>query len=133
MTDFVSQATLRVLQTGMHSALDRRRAKRTPLRYRATVRVAGQPDIHGSTLDASAGGLNVALPVSLPIGSECRVSFTIATDGKLISLTGIGKVVHSVCTSSQGFRVGMTFNVQEPQAKHALQKLVGHENEVTEQ
>jgi hypothetical protein len=95
------------------------------LRTRALVGIPGQSPIRGQILEISTGGLNVALPIAPGIGSVCTLFFTVMLDGRIIAMSGPGKVTNCTCTSSEGFRVGMTFNPQDPQAQKALDKLLG--------
>ena len=81
--------------------------------------------MRGQVLEISTGGLSVALPSAPEIGSECTLFFTVMLDGKLIAISGPGKVTNCTCTSSEGFRVGMTFHPQDSQAQAALNKLLG--------
>jgi len=102
---------------------ERRRVKRHPLRSRALIGVPGQPSIRGSMLDISVGAVGLISPMSLAIGSECSVFFTVTVQGQLIAVSGTGKVVNSIC-SGDGFRVGMLFHTQDTQAQKALDKLL---------
>ena len=124
--DYINtKALVQDLQTGAHHALNRRRTKRHPLRTRALVGVPGKSAIRGYIVDISAGGLSVSLPVATGIGTECMMFFTVVVEGQVIAVSGRGKVVNCTCTSSDGFRIGMRFQAQDPQAQDALNKLLG--------
>jgi c-di-GMP-binding flagellar brake protein YcgR len=126
---FISKAPMYELPIGANGE-ERRRIKRHPLRSRALVGIQGQPSLRGSMIDISTGGVSLTLPVALPAGTECMVFFTVTVAGQLIAVSGAGKVANSIC-SSEGFRIGMRFSTQDPQAQRALQKLLG-EQAVTE-
>jgi hypothetical protein len=129
---FTTKAPMQDMQTGAQRALDRRRTKRLPLRTRALVGIPGQSAIRGQIVEVSTDGLSVALPIAPDIGSVCTLFFTLMFEGRLIALSGPGKVTHCTCTSSEGFRVGMTFHPQDPQAQEALHKLLGRAASVAE-
>jgi hypothetical protein len=81
--------------------------------------------IRGQVIEVSEGGACVVLPIAPNTGVECTLFFTVTLDGKMIALSGPGKVTNCVCANSEGFRVGMTFHPQDPQAQAALDKLLG--------
>jgi hypothetical protein len=127
MDYLTSKTPIQFLQTGAQRAIDRRLTKRRPLRSRALIGIPGKAAIRGNVVDISAGGLSVILPIAPDIGIECTMFFTIMLDGKIITVSGYGKVLNCVCGSSEGFRIGMKFHTQDPQAQSALQKLLGDE------
>jgi len=105
------------------NADEKRRAKRHQLRSRALIGIQGQPSLRGNMIDVSNGGISVSLPVALPAGTECMVFFTIVLEDQLIAVSGHGKITHCIC-SGDGFRIGMRFSTQDPQAQMALEKLL---------
>jgi hypothetical protein len=124
---FISKAPMYELPVGAKND-DRRRIKRHPLRSRALIGLQGQASIRGSMIDIASDGISVALPSALAAGTDCMVFFTVTVAGQLIAVSGPGKVVNCIC-SSDGFRVGMRFSTQDPQAQRALAKLLGEQVE----
>lgn len=125
MDYLTSKTPQQLMQTGAQRAIDWRLTKRKPLRSRALIGIPGKSAIRGNVVDVSEGGLSMVLPIAPDIGIECSVFFTIMLDGKIITVSGYGKVLNCVCSSSEGFRIGMKFHTQDPQAQNALQKLLG--------
>jgi hypothetical protein len=122
---FISKAPMYELPLGAKGE-EQRRVKRHPLRSRALIGIQGQPSIRGSMIDISINGVSIALPAALPTGTECMLFFAVTVGGQLIAVSGPGKVVNCIC-SGDGFRVGMRFSTQDPQAQRALAKLLGEQ------
>jgi hypothetical protein len=120
---FISKIPMYELSGGV-SGDEKRRVKRHPLRSRALIGIQGQPSIRGSMIDISVNGVSIALPTSLPAGTECMLFFAVTVAGQLIAISGPGKVINCIC-SSEGFRAGLRFSTQDPQAQKALAKLLG--------
>lgn len=127
MKHFISKAPMYELPLGANGD-ERRRIKRHPLRSRALIGIQGQPSVRGSMIDISTGGISIALPSALAAGTECMVFFTVTVAGQLIAVSGAGKVANCIC-SGDGFRIGMRFSTQDPQAQRALAKLLGEQVE----
>ena len=104
------------------SEAGQRRGARKLVRQRVSIGTIEQAIIQGHTIDVSAHGLSVLLPVALAIGEHCAVHFDLQTDGESVRIAGVGKVVNCTCSGLNGFRIGMIFKAHDA----AVQRILTH-------
>ena len=103
------------------SELDQRRYPRRLFRQQISMGVPGQAILQGYTLDISAQGLSVLIPIPLKVGEVCSVRFNIMINGQTMRVAGTGKVINCSC-AGEGFRIGLHFKAQDPAVQQALIK-----------
>jgi CheY-like chemotaxis protein len=94
---------------------ERRRYFRCPIEIPAIISAAGEPEIHGHTVNISEGGIAVTIPVSLAPSVKVRVEFTLPGHA-----TGFAAEA-TVCWSKQAY-LGMQFGSLAPHLATELQE-----------
>ena len=79
------------------------------LRCPALVVLPGASPKRARTLDISLGGLSLMIGEQLRPGQECTVGFEAPLNGKTVRVMGSAKVVYSILSGNDGFRVGLQF------------------------
>lgn len=98
---------------------EQRRFPRKIFRQQASLGLPGAGIVQGYTLDISAQGLSVLIPIALKVGEVCSVRFNILINGQTTRVSGVGKVANCSC-AGDGFRIGMHFKAQDPAIQQAL-------------
>lgn len=83
-------------------------APSAPQKRSGHVTSAASP-AHARTLDISLGGVSLMLGEQLRPGQECTVGFEAPVSGKTVRVMGLAKVVYSILSGNDGFRVGLQF------------------------
>ncbi len=79
--------------------------------------------MQGYTVDISAYGLSVLIPLALKVGEVCAVRFNVLIHGQTVRVAGMGKVMNCSCVG-EGFRIGMQFKAQDPAVHDALTEFI---------
>ncbi|WP_147376745.1 PilZ domain-containing protein [Noviherbaspirillum saxi] len=94
--------------------IDTRSFPRKIMRCQAIVVIPGVTPISARTLDISLGGVSIVIAEQLRVGQECKVGFEAPLNGKTVRVMGAAKVVYSILSGADGFRVGMQFLKLDP-------------------
>jgi c-di-GMP-binding flagellar brake protein YcgR len=73
------------------------------------VAVPGSGVVRGRTIDVSLGGISLTLAEQLPTGLQCDVAFDPMFNGETHRIIAKAKVVYSILSGKDGFRVGLQF------------------------
>jgi len=79
------------------------------LRCPAIVVFPGATPMRARMLDLSLGGLSLLIGEQLQPGQECTVGFEAPLNGKPVRVMGQAKIVYSILSGNDGFRVGLQF------------------------
>lgn len=103
--------------------LERRSVQRRVCRVSVFVHVADLPAMKGKTVDLSADGAALLLPVALRPGQVCRIGFSLYLNGALQQIVADGEVTNCVFLSTN-VRVGLRFVSLDEQTRRTLQAFV---------
>lgn len=98
---------------------DTRSFPRKIMRCALTLVVPGAAPIRARTLDISLGGISVMVGEQLRVGQNCTVGFEAPLNGKPVRVTATAKVIYSILSGTDGFRVGLEFVHLDP-ANHKI-------------
>ncbi len=79
------------------------------MRCHAAVVIPGAAPLRARTLDVSLGGLSLIMAEQLPIGQECTVGFEAPLNGNMVRIAANAKVIYSILSGADGFRIGLQF------------------------
>ena len=96
-----------------------------PLRGRVQVALPSRAILSGHTLDIAVGGLNILLQDQIPLNAVYPIRFEMTIKGNIHVVTAQAKSIYGVFASGGGFRVGFTFNDDDPQRSELIKSLAG--------
>jgi len=105
-------------------ATERRAHPRKPLRTSARLIALGR-DIAARTLDISREGMGLTSESSIPVGTECTVTFSLPTGGRGHPMRWKGRAVDVVVCGMDGFRVGLTLAPLGSSDRALLEQFLG--------
>lgn len=79
------------------------------VRCTAMVALPDSPILRGRTIDVSLGGVSMMLTEQLRVGLQCNIALDPQINGKVRRIVAKAKVVYSVLSGSDGFRIGFQF------------------------
>lgn len=84
-------------------------APRKAIRCRAKIVLDDKISLDARTVDISSSGICMILAEQLPAGRACLIAFDIPINGKMRKIRAVAKAVYSICSGTEGFRVGFQF------------------------
>lgn len=102
---------------------ERRRSPRTIVRCEASVALNDDRRLVGSTVDVSAAGVCLSLPVALDPGERCGLRLNIGTPEDVTIVEMRGRVCFCV-PQPQGYRIGLHCTHIDPEGALALKDLL---------
>lgn len=97
---------------------DTRKFHRKPIRGRTILQLADGLRLGGSAKDLSQNGIGMLLAEQVPVGVPCTAALETMHLGRLVHFAAQGKVVYSILSGTDGFRVGVQFtNVDAANSK----------------
>ena len=100
-----------------------RKFPRKLFRHQVSIGLPDGAIIQGYTIDVSAQGLSVLIPLKMNVGDVCAVRFGIMINGQIMRVAGAGRVANCSC-AGEGFRIGMLFSAQDESVQQALADFV---------
>jgi hypothetical protein len=102
---------------------DRRHAPRTILRCEASVGLADNRRVIGSTVDLSTAGVCLSLPVAMEPGERCELRINIGTVNRVEIVEMQGRVCFCV-PQRLGYRIGLHCTEIDPDAASLISDLL---------
>ncbi len=93
----------------MHTTEDQRQNSRKVLRSRGLLIMDGIPQFLVRTMDVSTSGVGVASPQPLQQGQEGKIAFEMFFNGNNYHVASRVRVMYSIYSSHDGFKVGLQF------------------------
>lgn len=98
---------------------ERRHGLRKRLQRRAVLTTPHETVV-AKTIEISHGGISVMSPKPLAKGLEGTLRFDFFFNGRDALITGKFKVMNCCCSGLDGFRVGMTFSISNPDGQQLI-------------
>ena len=99
---------------------ERRQNYRKRLQRRAVLTTAGHGTVVANTIEVSHGGISVMSPKPLPKGLEGTLRFDFFFNGRHALVNGAFKIMNCACSGLDGFRVGMTLAISNPEGQQLI-------------
>ncbi len=99
---------------------ERRQSLRKRLQRRAVLTTTQHETVVTKTIEVSHGGISVMSPKPLPKGMEGTLRFDFFFNGHDALVNGAFKVMNCACSGLDGFRVGMTFAISNPEGQQLI-------------
>lgn len=80
--------------------------------------------MRGRTIDVSLGGLSLTLAEQLQVGQQCDVAFDPLFNGAPRRIIAKAKVIYSILSGKEGFRIGLQFVTLDAENNKTLAELM---------
>lgn len=102
---------------------DRRAHPRKPLRTAATLTAMGR-QVPARTLDISKEGLGITSDLNVPVGTKCKIAFSllIGPRGHPMQLNALA--VDTVMSGFDGFRIGLSLLSVSPDDRRLIEQFL---------
>lgn len=67
----------------------------------------GSAPLRAKTIDISLGGVSLIVADQLPLGQICTIAFEAPLGDNIARVTAVARVIYSILTGTEGFRIGM--------------------------
>lgn len=79
--------------------------------------------MRGRLLDISLGGVSMIVGEQMHPGQSCTVRFETVLNGKPVRVTATARVIYSILSGTEGFRMGLQFVDLDPATHKSVAEL----------